>query len=291
VGKAVGRNVPAQTAFQRNLRRECLRFGTIAEFCRAANINRQQFNKYLAGTSKPGLASLRRICDVLSVTPQFLLADNDDFAPRDRPSPENDDLFVLRKIMKLPRQVQLIPNDVPTGFHYCYMWLPQPDELIIKSLLLFSRKNSHLEFVRLTIIRDPRTSTFPLAVGRHAGIVCANDTDIFLLGSNRYKPHQISLMALDKSSASRPGFYSGTILTRIAQSQLCARVLVQPVSREKTAREVIKSLGIVDASDLEHPTLMLGRQLVRLDEQFLEVRQSRQDPPSTPDQIRRTAAR
>lgn len=285
----MGRKVPAQTAFQRNLRRECLRFGTIAEFCRAANINRQQFNKYLAGTSKPGLASLRRICDVLSVTPQFLLADNDDFAPSNRSSPEDDDLLVLRKIMKLPRQVQLIPNDVPTGLHYCYMWLSQPDELIIKSLLLFSRKNSHLEFVRLTIVRDPRTSSFPLAVGRHSGIVCANDTDIFLLGSNRYKPHQISLMALDKSSASRPGFYSGTILTRIAHTQLCARVLVAPVPRGKTAREVIKSLGIVDASDLEHPTLVVGRQLVRLDGQFMEARQSSQNLPGTSDQISRTA--
>ncbi len=44
--------------FAANLLALCNRHGTIASVCRLLGINRQQFNKYLAGTNLPGPAIL-----------------------------------------------------------------------------------------------------------------------------------------------------------------------------------------------------------------------------------------
>lgn len=40
---------------------------SVAEICRRANLNRTQFNRYLAGQSQPSLQTLRRICDFFGV--------------------------------------------------------------------------------------------------------------------------------------------------------------------------------------------------------------------------------
>src|SRR5260221_599391 len=48
--------------FATNLRLLCGRHRSVSEVCRRLAINRQQFNKYLAGPSLPSSATLVRIC-------------------------------------------------------------------------------------------------------------------------------------------------------------------------------------------------------------------------------------
>ena len=55
-------------AFPENLAYLCGFHASIAEVCRRLAINRQQFNKYLAGTSRPSRCNMRRICDMWGVT-------------------------------------------------------------------------------------------------------------------------------------------------------------------------------------------------------------------------------
>src|SRR5882724_5217784 len=45
-----------------NLARLCERKGSIAAVCRAAQINRQQFNRYLTGETVPNKANREKIC-------------------------------------------------------------------------------------------------------------------------------------------------------------------------------------------------------------------------------------
>ena len=46
-----------------NLRLLCSHYRSIAEVCRKLAINRAQFNKYLAGQSRPTPYNLKRICE------------------------------------------------------------------------------------------------------------------------------------------------------------------------------------------------------------------------------------
>lgn len=52
-----------------NLKLLCSHYRSIAEVCRKLAINRAQFNRYLAGQSRPTTHNLKRICDFFGVEP------------------------------------------------------------------------------------------------------------------------------------------------------------------------------------------------------------------------------
>ena len=62
-----------QDDFRQNLALLCSYFPSISEVCRKLDINRQQFNKYLAGSAHPSRRNMRRICDFFGVSEAELL--------------------------------------------------------------------------------------------------------------------------------------------------------------------------------------------------------------------------
>ena len=58
----------------------CSFYPSIAEVCRRLQINRQQFNKYLSGQTRPSRRNMRRICDFFGVTEAELLMEHPRFA-------------------------------------------------------------------------------------------------------------------------------------------------------------------------------------------------------------------
>ncbi|MGB0959200.1 MAG: helix-turn-helix domain-containing protein [Halocynthiibacter sp.] len=51
----------------KNLRLLCMQEGSISAAATGLGINRQQINKYLGGTSKPSLATIKKICDFFDI--------------------------------------------------------------------------------------------------------------------------------------------------------------------------------------------------------------------------------
>lgn len=72
-------NSPRQAAFSANLRRLCDQQGSITQVCRKMRINRQQFNKYLAGRHMPSTANIKAIADHFGVSPDVLFAPEEEF--------------------------------------------------------------------------------------------------------------------------------------------------------------------------------------------------------------------
>ena len=70
---------PRQPAFSANLRRLCDQQGSISQVCRKIRINRQQFNKYLAGRHMPSTANIKVIADHFGISPEVLCAPEDEF--------------------------------------------------------------------------------------------------------------------------------------------------------------------------------------------------------------------
>lgn len=62
-------------SFPDNLSHACSFYPSIAYVCRRIGINRQQFNKYLAGTVRPSRHNMRRICDFFGITEAELLVE------------------------------------------------------------------------------------------------------------------------------------------------------------------------------------------------------------------------
>ncbi|MCB2100215.1 MAG: helix-turn-helix transcriptional regulator [Rhodobacterales bacterium] len=65
--------------FAANLRFLAGHHPSVAQVCRRLGINRQQFNKYLAGASRPSAHNLRRLCDFFGVEEHEILLPAADF--------------------------------------------------------------------------------------------------------------------------------------------------------------------------------------------------------------------
>lgn len=66
--------------FGSNLKLLCSHYRSIAEVCRKLSLNRAQFNRYLAGQSRPTAHNLKRICDFFGVESYELEMPGDQFA-------------------------------------------------------------------------------------------------------------------------------------------------------------------------------------------------------------------
>lgn len=65
--------------FPANLSLLCSYLPSVAEVCRQLGINRQQFNKYLNGQSRPSRANMRRICDFFGVNEAEVMLESSQF--------------------------------------------------------------------------------------------------------------------------------------------------------------------------------------------------------------------
>lgn len=70
---------PRQAAFSANLRRLCDQQGSVSQICRKIQINRQQFNKYLAGRHMPSTANIKAIADHFGLNAEVLFAPEEEF--------------------------------------------------------------------------------------------------------------------------------------------------------------------------------------------------------------------
>ncbi|QXW42868.1 helix-turn-helix domain-containing protein [Pseudomonas amygdali] len=97
--------------FQENLKILCEQVGTVSEMCRRIGINRQQFNKYLAGTHLPSKANLRAIASFFGVSIDALNSNPNDF----RSMVEGSYFHIFRNLIQAPKMLMFINELVHRG--------------------------------------------------------------------------------------------------------------------------------------------------------------------------------
>jgi transcriptional regulator with XRE-family HTH domain len=233
------------STFAANLRSKSFEHGTIADICRGIGINRQQFNKYLAGTSIPNAMTLRKICGFLEIDEHTLFIDT--ASPMAQAL--NTPLLHRRRPMGLnyldKRHYDLEVDDVPSGFYSVFMPLPAVSGFLVRSLIFVFRQGKRKEFVRLTRFSNETDHKKTLISGRHSGIVFANNVEIYFLGFNRYPPYQCSLTVLQRGNGSSVDFYDGTITTHGFGGPLNSRICLRYLSENIDVRAAISDLGHV----------------------------------------------
>jgi len=97
--------------FPENLRILCEQAGTISEMCRRIGINRQQFNKYLAGTHAPSKNNLRAIASFFGLSADVLFSNPNDF----RSMMEGGHFHLFRSVVQSPKMLMFINEMLQTG--------------------------------------------------------------------------------------------------------------------------------------------------------------------------------
>ncbi len=203
--KAAG-DVGIHQIFAQNLRKKSERFESIADACKHANVNRQQFNKYLSGAMLPNARTLKRICDV------FEIEDWELFVPPNSKVSEAENALDKVSEAQIVRRDELIyalyglrghfhskPGIAP-GYYNCYFPLLGFRGFVVRSSLLISKSNDGLRFVRHTRINSPNDPKTTLAYGKHRGVVISNGTMDYFLGVNTLVPMNISFMAFPREA-------------------------------------------------------------------------------------------
>ncbi|MGR3783603.1 MAG: helix-turn-helix domain-containing protein [Albimonas sp.] len=128
-----------------NLSYACSLFPSIAAVCRRVGINRQQFNKYLAGAVRPSRHNMRRICDFFGVTEAELLMEPPRFVElislRRRPGAEADGAPLGPTLRRLNQFSA--PLDRYCGAYFRYFFSYSNPGRIIRSFALLTRRDGH----------------------------------------------------------------------------------------------------------------------------------------------------
>jgi transcriptional regulator with XRE-family HTH domain len=249
------------STFAENLRSKCMEHESIAAVCSGIGINRQQFNKYLAGSALPNAITLRKICKYLDVPEQALFLGDPSPVPRSKERVQFNGLpsepFSLLGGLcstNLNEETELCP-----GAYYCYFPLQNAPGLLLRSLVLVRKRQGVTTFVRFTVFPSSNRSAKYLAAGKHRGIVFSNGKDFYFLGMNIYAPRQLSLMTVELTKDRGSEFFSGAILTRNANDVVSSQLCMRYESQEKTVRQMVRELGFHHELNCDLEPLLLAK--------------------------------
>lgn len=242
--------------FARELRLQCARKGSIAQLCKATGINRQQFNKYLAGQMLPSTRTLRKICRYLDVTEEQLLSGRRpaDGTPVPSISPAIDFDSQLPPVMRLLRQGQVngfaaaTSVRLPNGLYECYSPAYMQSGLLVRWLLHLSETQHGQVYSYRTHIREPGCAGCPESRVRYRGAVIYGAGDACLIGTAK-PPNMPVIMSVNTVPVAGDAYFSALALKQRSDGPVALSVAMHFRGSGYAPRRALAAMGLVSLSD------------------------------------------
>ena len=243
--------------FADNLRAMCARQGSIAAVCRALGMNRQQFNKYLSGSTLPSAATLEKICSFFRIESGTLFHD-----PARLQKPTEEALLGGLPLHGLGFAASAFAAMQPTTLHAgCYhLYTPWPRDMAksLREAVLIQKKGGTTVFTRFTKYRAVGQQRHYYLSGRHDGIVLESERARFLLSLNRKGCGEVSLVSIGAENALSQGFLSGLALTMTPMGMPQAmRATLQFRGGAELLKRTIREAGVLSLTDQSIPEEVL----------------------------------
>lgn len=244
-----------QDPFAANLAYACSLLSSIAEVCRRIGINRQQFNKYLAGTVRPSRHNMRRICDFFGVTESELLLDPARFAG----------LISLRKtsprIASLPRHLEAVETlhhmsgemGRYCGWYFRYFYTFGYPGRITRSLAVITERDGrHLwKNVETGVIPDVGHEKF---VGKYEGLAFHLGHRIHIVEYDALNATSITQLMLYPSYTPSPGHLRGVqtgASMRRGRKPAASAVVLEYLGERIDQRRALERCGLFEADEID----------------------------------------
>lgn len=233
----------------RNLELLCGYHRSIAEVCRRLSINRQQFNRYLSGQTRPSRNNMRRICDFFGVTEGEILQDSDVFeemiALRPRTTPSTAERS--RTMGHLDRLCEASQDlDKYVGYYFRYFYSFGNQGMIIRSLAVIWREDGRYFWKNIEIVRDP-ASRRTTGLNKYQGAVFYLADRIYVMEYETLERVSITQMTLYPSHRTRleklVGVQTGGP-TRRGRKPGASRVVLEYLGRDIDTRRALSRLGL-----------------------------------------------
>jgi transcriptional regulator with XRE-family HTH domain len=234
---------------------------SIAALCRKLSFNRQQFNKYLAGSVFPSRRNLRRICDHFGVTDSEILMPHHTFSqlvslkPRKdkarEASPEGDALH------RLQANSRAVP-DRYLGLYFLYSPSFAYRGLFTRSLVSIFRRDGVVYWKNIEVLRRRDRDEPAQAVSKYVGILCLVGDRLHVLQEEVIFQNVLSQTILYPSFTKQVRHLVG-IHTSIAdlnrRTPAASRVVLEYLGRTVDLRASLRQCGQFPAGSI--PTSVL----------------------------------
>lgn len=236
-----------------NLALLCSYHPSIAEVCRRLEINRQQFNKYLAGKSHPSRHNMRRICDYFGVSESELLMEPQQFEElvslKRKPLQQEVLSKPLRHLDRLYQHSQDLEKYLGYYFRYFYSFGNQGK--VIRSLACIYRESNKYYWKNIEILRDSETG-LSNGLNKYEGVLFYIADRLYILEYEAIKANTITQATLYPSHRNRIGILLGIQTggpTRRGRKPGASKVAMEYLGRDINVRQALKRTGLFNPSD------------------------------------------
>jgi transcriptional regulator with XRE-family HTH domain len=234
--------------FADNLSFLCSHYPSIAEVCRLLGVNRQQFNKYLAGQSRPSRANMRRICDFFGVTEAEILAEPSQLrsiaSVRIRPDTGHDLAGPLGHVHRLIRASDSLKRY--EGYYFRYYYSFSNPGRIMKSVARIHVVDGHCYWKNLEPIREDGRGPAS-AINKYVGMGFLLTNRIYIVEYEAMQANSITQMTLYPSFHSRIGRLIGVQTggpTRRGRRPGASIVLLEHLGHQVDVRKALYASGL-----------------------------------------------
>lgn len=245
-------------SFARELRRLCELRGSIAAICRGTGINRQQFNKYLAGRMLPSSRNMRKICSFLGVSEAELIGQKDApcasflprggsaFLPREM---ANDYWDLLTNQIRRPAAVPFLTAAprIPNGFYELFLPLRGACHMLVRWLVQVSESGKGQVFTCRKSAQGREHLGGSSERVRVRGIVLPGMNDVLLVGSGEL--HQPNVISVGRVQQEGGRHFPALTLTRRDEGASAASAVLHYRGPVCNAREALADTGVVSIFD------------------------------------------
>lgn len=243
-----------KTVFANNLRSLCADRGSIALVCRDIGINRQQFNRYLSGSSLPSAHNLRRISTYFGLTEQDMFDDQMELAGplegfADTASPLAN---VASAFSDQARQMRRY-----LGAYHTHFVSPAWQGKILRSLLILYESNGVV--VSHTTERASSADGSIQQRSRYDGLACLKGNRIYLVEKELGENGSLCETIVSSTERSRVMFLRGITMgvgSEQASTPYASRTIWKRIKADVPIREAVASCGVFDSTSSEiHPII------------------------------------
>ncbi|WP_259782389.1 helix-turn-helix domain-containing protein [Aestuariispira ectoiniformans] len=237
--------------FAANLSLLCSYHPSIAEVCRKLSFNRQQFNKYLSGRSRPSRSNMRRICDFFGVTEAEILLEPAQFenmiAVKRRPVAESALSKPMRHLETLYQTSQSLERYV--GYYYRYFYSFGNAGKIIKSLATIYEENGKYFWKNIELIRTS-SSGKTTALNKYDGAVFFLADRIYIVEYETLQKNSLTQVTLYPCYRSRVDVLAGIQTggpVRRGRRPGASKVVLEYLGRDVDVRKALRGSGLFEA--------------------------------------------
>lgn len=242
--------------FSNNLRFLCGKRDSISQVCRDIGINRQQFNKYLSGISRPSTRNLNRICEYFHISEAQLLLPHQQFVTEYAQGP--DFLFEQQFQTLFPTSSGDLKRYL--GYYHSYFYsLGYPGKVIRSLVCLYQLKGrvftKNIEHLYDKNERPPEEKF----INKYTGIVAYASNRIFIMERDMLWGNAFNMTILYPTYQSHISYLHGLSIGCPTMGRIpsCARIAYAYLGKNINKRQILKNCGLYDRTDIDIPETIL----------------------------------